>query len=91
MEAMAAGIPSPPFSESGPVWVGWTVEAIPWSQQPAALPEVLRQLQAHQTIRLGRHSRERYLHLFQRSVWLRQLEQWTPGDQLGLTRYLEWF
>ena len=49
-----------------------------------ALPEVLRQLQADpkQRAALGRYSRQRYLHLFQRSVWLRQLEQWNPGRSI---------
>ena len=81
LEAMAAGMPSLAFQRqrSGMGWVG-RLKQFPWSQQPAALPEVLRQLQADPKKRaaLGRHSRQRYLHLFQRSVWFRQLEQWNP-------------
>ena len=81
LEAMAAGMPSLAFQRqrSGMGWVG-RLKQFPWSQQPAALPEALRQLQAdpQQRAALGRHSRQRYLHLFQRSVWLRQLEQWNP-------------
>ena len=81
LEAMAAGMPSLAFhrQRSGMGWVG-RLKQFPWSQQPAALPEVLRQLQADpkQRAALGRHSRQRYLRLFQRSVWFRQLQQWNP-------------
>jgi len=81
LEAMASGMLSLAFQRqrSGMGWVG-RLKQFPWSQQPAALPEVLRQLQADpkQRAALGRHSRQRYLHLFQRSVWFRQLEQWNP-------------
>ena len=81
LEAMAAGMPSLAFhrQRSGMGWVG-RLKQFPWSQKPAALPEVLRQLQADpkQRAALGRYSRQRYLHLFQRSVWFRQLEQWNP-------------
>ena len=79
LEAMAAGIPSLAFHkrQSGMGWVG-QLEQFPWSQQPAALADVLRQLQSdpEQRAALGRQSRQRYRSLFQRSVWLQQLEQW---------------
>ena len=79
LEAMAAGIPSLAFQKrrSGMGWVG-QLEQFPWSQQPADLADVLRQLQSdpEQRAALGRQSRQRYRSLFQRSVWFQQLEQW---------------
>ena len=80
LEAMAAGMPSLAFQRqrSGMGWVG-QLEQFPWSQQPQDLAHVLRHLQADPNRRaaLGRQSRERYLRLFQRSVWFRQLAQWS--------------
>ena len=85
LEAMAAGIPSLAFQRrrSGMGWVGQLAQ-FAWSQQPADLAEVLRQLQANpeQRAELGRQSRQRYLHLFQRSAWFRQLEQWNPDRSI---------
>ena len=79
LEAMAAGMPSLAFQRqrSGMGWVGQLAQ-FPWSQQPADLAEVLRQLQADPQKRaaLGRDSRQRYRRLFQRSVWFQQLQQW---------------
>ena len=78
LEAMAAGIPALAFQRqrSGMGWVG-QLEQFPWSQQPEALADVLRQLQAdpEQRAALGRQSRQRYRRMFQRSVWLQQLQQ----------------
>ena len=85
LEAMAAGMPSLAFQRqrSGMGWVG-QLEEFPWSQQPAALAAVLRQLQAdpEQRAALGRQSRQRYRRLFQRSVWSRQLEQWNCAGSI---------
>jgi len=79
LEAMAAGMPSLAFHRhrSGMGWVGQLAQ-FPWSQQPADLAEVLRQLQANpqQRAEMGRQSRQRYRHLFQRSVWFQKLQQW---------------
>ena len=85
LEAMAAGMLSLAFQRrrSGMGWVG-QLEQFPWSQQPADLAEVLRQLQAdpEQRAALGRQSRQRYRRLFQRSVWSRQLEQWNGARSI---------
>ena len=85
LEAMAAGMLSLAFQRrrSGMGWVG-QLEQFPWSQQPADLAEVLRQLQAdpEQRAALGRQSRQRYRRLFQRSVWYRQLEQWNGARSI---------
>ena len=82
LEAMAAGMLSLAFQRprSGMGWVG-QLEQFPWSQQPADLVDVLRQLQANPEHRgaLGRQSRQRYQRLFQRSVWFQQLEQWNAA------------
>lgn len=79
LEAMAAGILPLAFQRprSGMGWVG-ALEEFPWSQRPADLAAVLLQLQRDpgQRAALGRQSRARYRRLFQRSVWLQQLEQW---------------
>ena len=85
LEAMAAGMLSLAFQRrrSGMGWVG-QLEQFPWSQQPADLAEVLRQLQTdpEQRAALGRQSRQRYRRLFQRSVWYRQLEQWNGARSI---------
>ena len=85
LEAMAAGMASLAFhrQRSGMGWVG-QLEQFPWSQQPAALAEVLRQLQADPENRaaLGRLSRQRYRRLFHRSVWSRQLELWNCAGSI---------
>lgn len=79
LEAMAAGKLSLAFHRhrSGMGWVGQLAQ-FPWSQQPADLADVLRQLQANpeKRLALGFQSRQRYRRLFQRSVWLQQLQRW---------------
>ena len=79
LEAMAAGMLSLAFQRhrSGMGWVGQLAQ-FPWSQQPADLAEVLRQLQANPERRaeIGRQSRQRYRRLFERSVWFQQLQHW---------------
>ena len=78
LEAMAAGRPSLAFDQirSGMGWVG-RLSGLPWSQSPEGLPEVLQRLGDQPQLRrhLSRQARERYLSLFARSVWLRQLQK----------------
>ena len=78
LEAMAAGRPSLAFDQirSGMGWVG-RLSGLPWSQSPEGLPEVLQRLGDQPQLRrhLSHQARERYLRLFARSVWLRQLQK----------------
>ena len=78
LEAMAAGRPSLAFDHirSGMGWVG-RLSGLPWSQSPEGLPEVLQRLGDQPQLRrhLSHQARERYLRLFARSVWLRQLQK----------------
>ena len=85
LEAMAAAIPALAFhrKRSGMGWVGQLKE-FPWSQQPMDLAEVLSRLQVdpYRRVQLGSQCRQRYLRLFQRSVWFRQLEQWNHMNSI---------
>ena len=78
LEAMAAGLPALAFQRvrSGMGWVG-QLSQFSWSQQPSGLADALRHLQLNPAFcsLLGRHSRERYRSLFQRSVWLQHLQR----------------
>ena len=78
LEAMAAGRPSLAFDQirSGMGWVG-RLSGLPWSQSPEGLTEVLQRLGDQPQLRrhLCHQARERYLSLFARSVWLRQLQK----------------
>jgi glycosyltransferase involved in cell wall biosynthesis len=77
LEAMAAGIPSLAFQNkrSGMGWVG-QLSGLPWSQQPDELSLVLHQLATSPSLRtaLCLEARNRYLHLFARTVWLQALD-----------------
>ena len=78
LEAMAAGRPPLAFDHirSGMGWVG-RLSGLPWSQSPEGLPEVLQRLGDQPQLRrhLSHQARERYLRMFARSVWLRQLQK----------------
>ena len=78
LEAMAAGRPSLAFDQirSGMGWVG-RLSGLPWSQSPEGLPEVLQRLGDQPQLRrhLSHQARARYLRVFARSVWLRQLQK----------------
>ena len=78
LEAMAAGRPSLAFvrPRSGMGWVG-RLSALPWSQSPKGLVEVLQRLadQPELLPLLSVEARMRYQRLFARSVWAEQLEQ----------------
>ncbi|QPN71485.1 glycosyltransferase family 4 protein [Synechococcus sp. CBW1108] len=77
LEAMAAGITSLAFRlpRSGMAWVS-QLPGLSWSGDPADLAAVLQRLAAEPTWRagLGRQARDRYLQLFARQRWQRQLE-----------------
>ena len=77
LEAMAAGIPSLAFRlpRSGMAWV-CELPGLTWPGAPADLAAVLQRLAAEPAWRaaLGRQARDRYLQLFARQVWQRQLE-----------------
>jgi hypothetical protein len=74
---MAAGIPSLAFQNkrSGMGWVG-QLSGLPWSQQPDELSLVLHQLATSPSLRTAvcLEARNRYLHLFARTVWLQALD-----------------
>ena len=76
LEAMAAAIPALAFQRprSGMGWVG-ELQQLTWSQQPQELAQVLSLLQSQPQWRvaLGLEARKRYMRLFQRDVWQRQL------------------
>ena len=78
LEAMAAGRIALAFDQprSGMGWVG-QLTGLPWSQSPRGLAGVLERLAVDPVLRhqLSGQSRDRYLSLFSRSVWLKQLEQ----------------
>ena len=78
LEAMAAGRIALAFDypRSGMGWVG-RLPGLHWSQSPDGLIDVLRRLAVQPSLRqeLCAQSRERYLSLFSRSVWLQQLQR----------------
>lgn len=78
LEAMAAGIPALAFQRhrSGMGWVG-QLPGLEWSQTPEALPGVLQGLASDPSLccRLGVQARLRYMRLFSREVWLRDLKR----------------
>lgn len=81
LEAMAAGIPSVAFqlARSGMGWVG-QLPSLQWSQTPSGLHLLLESLanDCHLRGQLNHESRERYLKLFSRQVWLRDLSKFNP-------------
>ena len=86
LEAMAAGRIALAFDQpqSGMGWVG-QLAGLPWSQSPDGLAEVLQRLANDPLLRhqLSLQSRERYLTLFSRSVWLKQLRQLGDWGETG--------
>ncbi|WP_244276929.1 glycosyltransferase [Synechococcus sp. GEYO] len=79
LEAMAAGIPSLAFQcpRSGMAWVAQLPD-LDWSQTPNGLVDVLYRLASDRPLcsHLGLQARSRYLELFSRDIWLRQLTFW---------------
>ena len=75
LEAMAAGRIALSFDQprSGMGWVG-RLSGFSWSQSPEGLAEVLQRLADQPALRqrLSAQSRERYLTLFARGVWLQK-------------------
>ena len=86
LEAMAAGRIALAFDQprSGMGWVG-QLAGLHWSQSPDGLAEVLQRLANDPLLRhqLSLQSRERYLTLFSRSVWLKQLRQLGDRGETG--------
>lgn len=82
LEAMAAGRPALAFDipRSGMGWV-CQLPGLTWSQSPEGLAAVLQQLADQPRLRslLSIQARERYLKLFARSEWLKQVHR--LGDQ----------
>ena len=83
LEAMAAGRIALAFNQprSGVGWVAQLPE-LAWSQSPVGMAEVLQRLADQPALRqkLSEQSRDRYLTLFARGVWLQQLQR--LGDSL---------
>lgn len=77
LEAMACGVPAVALQlpQSGMHWVSRN-EALPWSGELAALPELIANLACDRVLqmRARQAARERYLELFRRQRWLKQLE-----------------
>jgi len=86
LEAMAAGRIALAFDQprSGMGWVGH-LEGLHWSKSPEGLGEVLQRLADQPALRhhLNKQSRERYLTLFSRSVWLKQLRRLGDRGETG--------
>ena len=76
LEAMAVGIPSLAFQcpRSGMGWVG-RLPGLEWDQSRRELPRVLQLLRDDLALRdqLGVQARDRYLRLFARRIWMRDL------------------
>lgn len=77
LEAMACGVPAVALQlpQSGMHWVSRN-QALPWSGELAALPELIANLACDRVLRIRARqaARERYLELFRRQHWLKQLE-----------------
>ena len=86
LEAMAAGRVALAFDlpRSGMGWVG-RLSGLPWSQSPEGLAEVLQRLADEPALRqqLSVQARHRYLTVFARGVWLRQLRQFSNLVERG--------
>ena len=86
LEAMAAGRISLAFDHprSGMGWVA-QLPGLPWSQSREGLVEVLVRLAQNPSLRyqLSLQSRDRYLTLFARDIWLNQLDRLVASAETG--------
>ena len=66
-------------------WVGSAISGLPWSQQPAGLAENMQLMADQPQMRnqMALKSRDRYINLFARSVWLKQLSNFGARLKTG--------
>ena len=92
LEAMAAGRIALAFDQprSGMGWVG-QLSGFQWSRSPEGLAEVLQRLADQPDLRqrLNAQSRERYLTLFARGVWMQKLQRLVDAMETGKVCFSE--
>ena len=86
LEAMAAGRIALAFDQprSGMGWVG-QLSGLPWSQSLEGLAELLQLLADQPQMRnlMGQKSRDRYITLFARAIWLHELSKFADRLKTG--------